>query len=59
MRDPAPAIVGQLTAASKVAQLTEMLAKLVFVLTPKDQVDTARKPLGPPAQSPGTGYNLC
>jgi len=39
---PTPASVGQLTAASKVAQLTDMLAKLVSVLTPKDPVNTAR-----------------
>jgi len=51
---PTPANVGQLMAASKVAQLTDMLAKLVSILTPKVQVDTARKPLGPPAPSPGT-----
>jgi len=43
---PAPANVEQLTAVSKVAQLTDMLAKLVSVLTLKDPVDTAREPLG-------------
>jgi len=28
-------------------------------IDPKDQVGTAREPFGPPAQSPGTGHNLC
>jgi len=56
---PVTAAVGQLTAASKVAQLTDMLAKLVSALTPKNPVDIAREPLGPLAQSPGTTSNLC
>jgi len=48
-----------LPTTSKVVQLTDMLAKLVSVLTPKAPVGTAREPLGPPAQSPGTEHNIC
>jgi len=56
---PAVANVTQMTVASKVAQLTDMLTKLVSALAPPNQVDTAREPCGPPAPSPGTGYNFC
>jgi len=48
--------VTQMTVASKVAQMTDMLAKLVSTLAPPNQVDTAREPSGPQAQSPGTGH---
>jgi len=51
--------VGQLTAASKVAQLTDMLAKLVTALTHRTTVDTACEPLRPLAQSPGEAISLC
>jgi len=56
---PVPANVAQMMAASKVAQLTDMLAKLVSALAPQTQVDIARELLAPPAPSPGTGYNFC
>jgi len=45
--------------ASKVAQLTNMLAKLVSALASQIQVDTAREPLGLPAPSPGMGHKFC
>jgi len=51
--------VTQMTVASKVAQLTDMLAKLVSTLAPPNQVDIARELCGPPAQSPGTGHHFC
>jgi len=51
--------VGQLTATLKVAQLTDMLAKLVAALTHKTPVDTACEPLRPLAQSPEEATNLC
>jgi len=56
---PAVANVTQMTVASKVAQMTDMLAKLVSTLAPPNQVDDAREPSGPPAQSPGTGQPFC
>jgi len=56
---PVTAAVGQLTAASKVAQLTDMLAKLVMALTHKTPVDTTCEPLQPLAQSPGEAIRLC
>jgi len=50
--------VGQLTAPFKVAQLTDMLAKLVAALTHRTLVDTASEPLEPLAPSPGEINNL-
>jgi len=45
----ATAAVGQLTAASKVAQLTDMLVKLIATLTHQAPVDTTYETLRPPA----------
>jgi len=59
VKTPAVANVTQVTVASKVAQMTDMLAKLVSTLAPPNQVDNAREPSGPPAQSPGTGQPFC
>jgi len=56
---PAVANVTQMTVASKVAQMTDMLAKLVSTLAPLSQVDTAREPSGPQAQSPSMGHPFC
>jgi len=56
---PAVANVTQMTVASKVAQMTDMLAKLVSVLAPPNQAGTAREPIGPQAQSPGAGHPFC
>jgi len=57
--NPAVANETQMTVASKVAQMTDMLAKLVSVLAPPNQVDNTREPSGPRAQSPGTGHPFC
>jgi len=56
---PVVANVTQMTVASKVAQMTDMLAKLVSTLASPKQVDTAHEPSGPPAQSPGMGHPFC
>jgi len=56
---PAVANVTQMTMASKVAQMTDMLAKLVSALAPPNQIDNAREPSGPRTQSPGTGHPFC
>jgi len=56
---PAAPNATQMTVASKVAQMTDMLAKLVSTLAPPTQADTAREPSGPQAQSPGTGHPFC
>jgi len=56
---PAVANVTPMTVASKVAQMTDMLAKMVSTLAPPNQVDTAHEPSGPPAQSPGTRHPFC
>ena len=53
---PAVANVTQMMVASKVAQMTDMLAKLVSTLAPPNQVNSARELSGPQAQSPGTGH---
>jgi len=54
-----PAVAKVMTAASKVAQMTDMLAELVSALAPPSQLDTARELDGPPVQSPGRGHSLC
>jgi len=56
---PAVANVTQMMVALKVAQITDMLAKLVSASVPPNQVDTAREPSEPRAQSPGTGHPFC
>jgi len=55
----AVANVTQMTVASKVAQMTDMLAKLVSTLAPPNQVDIALEPGGPLSQSPSTGHLFC
>jgi len=52
---PAVANVTQMTVASKVDQLTDMLTKLVTALVPPNPVDNTRELSGLWAQSPGTG----
>jgi len=52
---PAVANVTQMTLASKVDHITDMLTKLVAALVPPNLVDNTREPSGPQAQSPGTG----
>jgi len=54
--NPAVAKVTQMTVASKVAQMTDMLAELVSTLAPLSQLDTASELDGPPVQSPGRGH---
>jgi len=49
---PTTATVGQLTATSKVAQLTDMMAKLLAALTQKTPKDTAYEPSQPLARLP-------
>jgi len=56
---PAVANVTQMTVASKVDQLTDMLTKLVAALVPPNPVDNTPEPSGPRAQSPGTGQPFC
>jgi len=51
---PAVANVTQITVASKVDQLTDMLAKLVAALVPSNQVDNTREPSGPRTQTQAT-----
>jgi len=53
--NPAVANVTQMTLASKVDQVTDMLAQLVAALVPPNLVDNTRELNGPRAQSPGTG----
>jgi len=56
---PAVANVTQMTLASKVDHVTDMLAKLFAALVPPNPVDNTREPSGPRAQSPGTGQPFC
>ena len=52
---PAVANVAQMTLASKVNYVTDILAKLIAVLVPPYQVKNTREPSGLRAQSPCTG----
>jgi len=56
---PAVANVTQMTLASKVDHVTDMLVKLVAALVPPNPIDNTREPSGPRAQSPGTGRPFC
>jgi len=51
--------VTQMTLASKVNQVTDMLAQLVAALIPPNLVDNTRELNEPRAQSPGTGQPFC
>jgi len=55
----ATAAVGQLIAASKVAQLTDMLAKLIATLTHQTPVGTAYEPPRPLAPPPEETVSFC
>jgi len=55
----AVASVNQMSLASKISQMTDMLDKLVTTLASPSQVDTAREPCGPQVQSPGMGHHFC
>jgi len=57
--NPAVANVMQMTLASKVDQVTDMLAQPVAALLPPNLVDNTRELDGPRAQSPGTGQPFC
>jgi len=57
--NPAVANVTQMTLASKVDQVTDMLAQLVAALLLLNPVDNIRELDGPRAQSPGTGQPFC
>jgi len=56
---PAVANVTHMKVASKVDQLTDMLAKLVAASALPNQVDNAHEPSGPQTRSPGTGQPFC
>jgi len=57
--NPAVAQVTQMTLASKVDQVTDMLAQLVAALVPPNLVDNTRELNGPRAQSRGAGQPFC
>lgn len=59
MRLPPTTAMGQLTTALKVAQLTNMLAKLLAALTPKPPEDTAYELPRPFVRPPGETTNFC
>jgi len=58
-KNPAVANVMQMTLASKLDQVTDMLAQLVAVLVPSNLVDNTRELSGLRAQSPGTEQPFC
>jgi len=59
VENPAVANVTQMTLASKVDHVTDMLAQLVAALVPPNLVDNTRELGGPRAQSPGVGQPFC